>query len=182
MNPNGQPGQQNPQVAALLARLQQMKQQGGMPAGMPPQGAPQPGMGGPQAGGQNPYLAFLAKMGQGGQGGMPAGMPPQGAPQGQPGIGGPQAPVTPQMPQGVPVGQPGVAQPGMGEPSTGHTKQLLGAMSQLHQAMTTMVDPAEQKLMRTIIILLTRLIENDQKRGGESMQNQLVGQPSAGGR
>lgn len=128
---------------------------------MPPQGGPQGPGGAPQmGGGENPYMALLAKLQaakQGGQG-APNPMlqqavqpPPQGGPQ-----GAPQA-----RPQGAPTAPINPA-----EGATGHTKQLLSAMAQLHQATETMVDPAELKLMRTIIILLTRLIENDQKRAG----------------
>jgi hypothetical protein len=135
----------------------------------------------PQAG-QNPYLELLNKLQSGGSqapgaGGNPgiealmqhtansAGGPPGGAPGGQAsalaqaqGAGG----MAPQQPEIEDAAIPGK--------NPGISKNLLGAMNQLHGAITQMTDPQEIRMIRSIIVLLNHLIQQDQE-----VQNQRTG-------
>lgn len=139
---------------------------------MGPQGG-QPGQ--PNAP-QNPFLQMLAHLqSQGGQqspgqnqpmlqammqkSSNPPGAMPGGAP-----VGGPSA-------QGIPgAQQPDIQDAALPGQNPGSSKQLIAAMNLLHQAITSLDDPQEIQMLRSIIVLLTRLINADQEK-----QNQNTG-------
>jgi hypothetical protein len=83
-------------------------------------------------------------------GGAPIG-PPTGAGQ-APGIPGAQQPDVANQDASFPGANPGV------------TKNLLGALSQLHAAIGPMTDPDEIRMIRSIILMLTQLIQKDQEQ------------------
>lgn len=137
-----------------------------------------------QGQGQNPYLALLSKlqsqqapqapnqstsmiqhlMGQGGQAPQMPGSNPAQAGGGMP----PQA--------GGGAQQPDIEDAAIPGQNPGISKNLLGAMSQLHGAITQMTDPEEIRMIRSIIIMLNQLIQRDQsvqdKRTGSLTQPQ----------
>lgn len=125
---------------------------------------------------QNPYMQHLSSLqGAGGQ---------QAPGQNQPGImamlqkmQNPAGATPPSQPGGAPVAQgagqasglPGVQQPDVADQDAsfpgsnpGITKNLLGASQQLHQAIAQLTDPDEIRVVRTILMLLTNLIQRDQ--------------------
>jgi hypothetical protein len=129
--------------------------------------------GAPQAPGQNnPMLQAMMQKQQSPAGTTPGGAPVGGMPGGQgAGIPGSGAQSQPQMQDASLPGQ-----------NPGTTKQLLGAMSQLHQVITQLTDPQEIRMIRSIIILLNQLIQRDQEvqntQTGQFTQGQ--GQPPVG--
>ena len=84
----------------------------------------------------------------------PGATPPGGAP-----VGGGQG-------SGLPGGaqQPQVEDAAIPGQNPGSSKQLIGAMNLLHQAITGLSDPHEIQMLRSIIILLTNLIQTDQQK------------------
>jgi hypothetical protein len=133
----------------------------------------------PQAGqGENPYLAFLQKLqGQGGQQApgnsvgpataMQHAMQPAGASQ----PGGNPISALAQTAGGAPgAQQPDIEDAAMPGQNPGVSKNLMGAMNQLHGAITQMTDPQEIRMVRSIIVLLNQLIQRDQE-----VQNQRTG-------
>ncbi len=139
---------------------------------------PQPGQ--PQQPGaqQNPFLAFLAKQqAQGAQ------SPNQNMPASA------QAASGMSIPGGAPVGaapagaqEPDIDDAAMPGQNPGVSKNLLGALNQLHGAITIMTDPQEIRMVRSIIVLLTQLVQRDQEvqntRTGQATGGQPGGQPA----
>lgn len=76
---------------------------------------------------------------------------------------------------GVSAQQPDIQDAALAGQNPGITKQLLGAMGQLHAAITQMTDPEAIRIVRSIIVLLNNLIVRDQE-----MQNGQTGRFSAG--
>jgi hypothetical protein len=145
-----QPVNQNvgqPQVNPFVQLLQKLQSQGG---------------GQPQAPNQN-MAAMQAAMRSSTN--PPGATPPGGAP-----VGAGQA-----------TGLPGAAQPQVEDAALpgqnpGSSKQLIGAMNLLHQAITAMTDPQEIRMLRSIIILLTNLIQADQQKYNATTGNTQAAQ------
>lgn len=123
--------------------------------------------GGPQAPGQNPGAgAMMQHMTPPGGGSQPGGAPvsalaqAQGAAQGGAPAGG-----APGM-----APQPDIEDAAIPGQNPGISKNLMGAMNQLHGAITEMTDPDEIRMIRSIIVLLNQLIQRDQ-----DTQNQRTG-------
>ena len=120
-----------------------------------------------QQGGQNPYASIIAQMQQRQQGG---GQPtPQGG--GMPsmmgggGMGGQDAPQP--APQG---GQTGGA-----TATQDATKYLVSALQNLNAFVKISVDRQETTIGRSLISLITKLIEKDQQRQHQMSQGQPMG-------
>lgn len=127
---------------------------------MPPQGG-QP---------ENPYMKLLESLrATGSQPGAGAGM---GQPQQpQPPMGHPGMPPMAGQSTGGGVGQqPEIQDAAIPGQNPGTTKQLVGAMSQLHGVITQLTDPQEIRMIRTIILMLNQLIQRDQQ-----VQNEKTG-------
>lgn len=140
-----------------------MNPQSAGPAGQPGQG-------------ENPFMKLLASLKQGGQQAPGQQQPdPQSAlVQAQQAAQGGGAPGGADAPEDAtnPGENPGV------------TKNLLGAMGQLHGAITIMTDPQEISMLRNIIVMLNQLIQKDQEvQNGKtgSMTGQQPGQSNFGG-
>jgi hypothetical protein len=141
---------------------------------MNPQSQGQPGQG------ENPFMKLLAQLQQGGGQQAPGQQQPdpqsalvqaqQAAQGGAQGAGG--------------AGQPDVEDATIPGENPGVTKNLLGAMSQLHGAITTMTDPQEIQMLRNIIVMLNQLIVRDQEtQNGKTgtMTGQQPGDSNFGG-
>jgi hypothetical protein len=66
-----------------------------------------------------------------------------------------------------------VTQPGV---NPGTSKPLLSALSSLHQFITAATDPSEIALVRSIIVLLTQLIQRDQ--ASQAQGTETAGTPT----
>lgn len=110
------------------------------------------------AGQQSPMAGMMAQMG-GASGGQPS---PQGG-----------MPQTPKVgPDGMPM-QPDALMPG----KTGdNSRPLLGAISQLHQFIAGSTDPQEIAMIRQMVSMLTSLVQRDQSRSTQMMQDAIGGQ------
>lgn len=120
---------------------------------------------------QNPFEQIVggqAPQGVGGPAGMPMGVPPQALQAMQGG--------QPQAPQQMPGGAMGAEETQMPEDVTqpginpGGTKPLIVAMQNLHAFITDANDPTDISTVRSIMSLLTRLINNDQQRQTQTDQ------------
>ena len=137
-----------------------------------------------QQGVQNPFLQMLERAQSSGA--------PQAPNQNMPGMAAsakqaqnPVGAVPSAQAGGAASGLPGVQQPDMsGQDASfpgsnpGTTKGLLQASSALHGVITQLSDPNEIRVIRTILMLLQRLIVSDQQK-----QNENTGRfnPQAGG-
>ena len=130
---------------------------------------------------QNPFVALLQKLqGQGSQSpGQSMGQQSMdvSSAMGLPttGVSGAASPMG---------GQQEIEDAAMPGQNPGVSKQLMGAMNQLHQAITTMTDPQEIRMIRSILILLGQLIQRDQEtQDGKtgSFKGQNPGDPSFSG-
>jgi len=122
----------------------------------------------------NPYLQVLSQMQQG-----------QSA-----NVGGPTGPATlgRMAPQGAPAMQGGMpggaalggtpAVPGRGQ--TAPTKFLLSALQALHLFSQQVTDPQEAQIIRSIIVLLSGLIQRDQQRQQQTGGAGMGGFPRGG--
>lgn len=154
----------------VLAALQQ-QQGGAQPQGGQAQAQAVPG----QGGGENPFASLLASFGQGAspQDAMAGGPMAQGLMQG--GQGG-QAPTEYDPQTGQPIMPPDQTQPGT---MTGNSKFLVQAINALQGYIQASGDRDEIATGRSIIALLSRLIEQDQTneaaklpQGGQSPMGQ----------
>lgn len=126
----------------------------------------------PQGQGENPFLKILqqhqAQMPSGGDGVNPlAGiLGGAGAPQ--------QAPAQPAGPGGMAQELPDVGQKGVTGDST---KPLIAAMQALHAYIADSTDRKDIAVVRSVMSLLTNLIQRDQQRGYQmDQQNQAQAQ------
>lgn len=119
---------------------------------------------------QNPFEQILAQLKQqGGQTQLPTGGGADAAaPQ-----GGQLPPNITMGPDGQPQQVPDATQPGI---NPGTTKFLLSALQQLQQFIGAATDRDEIAVGRSIIMLLTKLINNDQTRQ-EEVTSQIHGAP-----
>lgn len=114
---------------------------------------------------QNPFLQMLSKL----QSGSPD-SPNQNT---SAMAGMPKAPAMSSPTPGAQ--QPDIEDAALPGQNPGITKNLVGAMSQLHVAITTMTDPQEIRILRSIIVLLNQLIQRDQE-----VQNGKTGATTGG--
>lgn len=105
-----------------------------------------------------------------------AGAKGQGAPAQAPQPQGGASPMPMKVgPDGQPM-QPDALQPG----KTGdNSRPLLGAISQLHQFIAGSTNPEEIQMIRQVVSMLTNMVQQDQTRSTQMMQEQMGGgQPS----